>query len=241
MMIMFTITEHAASINVTGDILWMVLIAISIMIRRVISDPRIKNRWIAFVALAAGNAFLHALSTTFLFVNDDVAYTLMNGITYFFDSVFAVLLITGFFFVVRESWRNYDKVDEAYKVKSAFMHSMSHELRTPLNGIIGNADMLANGMLGMLTAEQGSAVNDIISSSNDLLRMTDIILENASMTSDHFDIRKFVIKDDCGAYKSIVSRMSEKLRETGHADFVIEVMKDVPINVNLAAGNIAVT
>ena len=224
--------EHDASANVVSLVLFVSCVFISIKTRNVIRNPGVKRNWNVFIALTINNTFFHSLSVASLIAGEQYLFGLMASVVFFFDSIFAFLLFTGFYFVTKESWLSFDKIDDAFKAKSSFMHSMSHEMRTPLNAITGNADMLVNGLLGELRAEQVPPVRDILSSAIDLLRMTDTILENTSVTPEHFDIRDFVVKGNQPELKSIINRMCDKLRETGHAGFVDDVMATVPDGIN---------
>ena len=44
--------------------------------------------------------------------------------------------------------------EKANLTKSEFLANMSHELRTPLNSIIGFSEVLQDGLLGPINAEQ---------------------------------------------------------------------------------------
>ena len=61
--------------------------------------------------------------------------------------------------------------------RRTFMHRMSHELRTPLNAIIGFSEMLADGLVGPLTARQQEYVGDIRSSGRHLLALVNDVLD----------------------------------------------------------------
>jgi PAS domain S-box-containing protein len=65
----------------------------------------------------------------------------------------------------------------ASQSKSEFLASMSHELRTPLNAIIGFSELLKDGLLGDLSAEQVARVTDIFDSGEHLLALINDILD----------------------------------------------------------------
>jgi PAS domain S-box-containing protein len=61
--------------------------------------------------------------------------------------------------------------------KSRFLASVSHELRTPLNGIIGFSELLHDGRLGPVAAEQVDALEDILNSARHLLQLINDVLD----------------------------------------------------------------
>ncbi len=69
------------------------------------------------------------------------------------------------------------QLEEASRMKSAFLANMSHELRTPLNAIIGFAEVLKDGLLGEVTAQQKEYITDIFTSGGHLLSLINDILD----------------------------------------------------------------
>jgi signal transduction histidine kinase len=69
------------------------------------------------------------------------------------------------------------QLEEASRMKSEFMANMSHELRTPLNAIIGFSEVLKDGLLGELLAQQQDYVTDIFNSGTHLLSLINDILD----------------------------------------------------------------
>ncbi len=61
------------------------------------------------------------------------------------------------------------------------LRELSHELRIPLTGILGNATLLKDELL---TQEQRSYVNDIITSGNALVMLADRLLEAKKIQSN---------------------------------------------------------
>ena len=61
--------------------------------------------------------------------------------------------------------------------KSRFLASVSHELRTPLNGIIGFSELLFDGKLGPVAADQADVLADILSSARHLLQLINDVLD----------------------------------------------------------------
>jgi signal transduction histidine kinase len=69
------------------------------------------------------------------------------------------------------------QLEEASRMKSEFLANMSHELRTPLNAIIGFSEVLKDGLLGELQAQQQDYVTDIFNSGSHLLSLINDILD----------------------------------------------------------------
>jgi PAS domain S-box-containing protein len=61
--------------------------------------------------------------------------------------------------------------------KSRFLASVSHELRTPLNGIIGFSELLFDGKLGPVSADQADVLADILDSARHLLQLINDVLD----------------------------------------------------------------
>jgi signal transduction histidine kinase/DNA-binding response OmpR family regulator len=70
-----------------------------------------------------------------------------------------------------------EAAEQATRAKSEFLANMSHELRTPLNAIIGFSEVLKDGLLGGMTAEQTEYVTDIFGSGQHLLSLINDILD----------------------------------------------------------------
>ncbi len=68
-------------------------------------------------------------------------------------------------------------LEEADKVKTAFVANMSYELRTPLTSITGFAEMLANGLAGPLDPTAQDYANAILSSAERLSTLVDNVLD----------------------------------------------------------------
>jgi len=117
-----------------------------------------------------------------------------------------------------------DKAEEDGRAKEAFFAMMSHEMRTPLNGVIGLADVLADGELGPAARQhvqmlQDSA-NDLLQIINDLLDFSKMRSENAfQLESTTFDLER-VVAGAIGTLSSIAQRKGLQI--------ISEIEQDVP-------------
>ncbi len=76
-----------------------------------------------------------------------------------------------------ELLRKNTQLEAASRLKSEFLANMSHELRTPLNAIIGFSELLRDGLLGALTAEQQKSIGDIYGAGRHLLTLINDVLD----------------------------------------------------------------
>lgn len=79
--------------------------------------------------------------------------------------------------------RQFERAQEAARIKEEFLSRISHELRTPLNGILGFADLLADGIEGLVTPVQVRSLRKIRSHGERLLEMIDQMLDAAKMAA----------------------------------------------------------
>ncbi len=75
--------------------------------------------------------------------------------------------------------------ESAVMAKGEFLATMSHEIRTPLNGIVPMLDLL---MQSRLAADQMELVRTAFSSSHQLLRIVDDILDYSKLEADKLDL-----------------------------------------------------
>ncbi len=76
---------------------------------------------------------------------------------------------------------------EASRVKTCFLASISHELRTPLNGIIGFSQLLHDGAVGPVSADQQGCLSDVLNCSSHLLALIDHILDITKIEAGKMD------------------------------------------------------
>ncbi|HVO24433.1 MAG TPA: ATP-binding protein [Candidatus Margulisiibacteriota bacterium] len=65
----------------------------------------------------------------------------------------------------------------ANDLKSEFLGTMSHELRTPLNAILGYAQLLRDGIMGPISAEQAQALDRVVANGYGLLDLINTTLD----------------------------------------------------------------
>jgi signal transduction histidine kinase/CheY-like chemotaxis protein len=92
------------------------------------------------------------------------------------DAIIGYLLI-GTDNTARKLQQKNTELERASRMKSEFLANMSHELRTPLNAIIGFSEVLRDGLMGEMTAEQRRFIGDIFSSGKHLLSLINDILD----------------------------------------------------------------
>jgi PAS domain S-box-containing protein len=83
----------------------------------------------------------------------------------------------------QELQEQYRLLQKADRLKSEFLANMSHELRTPLNSIIGFCEMLYEELVGPISAKQKSCLNEVLNSSQHLLRLINDVLDLAKVES----------------------------------------------------------
>jgi signal transduction histidine kinase len=83
----------------------------------------------------------------------------------------------------------YRQAQSASRMKSIFLANMSHELRTPLTAVIGFAEILVDGKVGDLTAEQLDFIQEILANGKHLLGLINDILDLARVESGMMPMR----------------------------------------------------
>jgi len=79
--------------------------------------------------------------------------------------------------------QQYRRAQAASRLKSIFLAHMSHELRSPLTAVIGFAELLVDGKVGTLTAQQQDFMQDILANGKHLLSLVNDVLDLAQVES----------------------------------------------------------
>lgn len=89
------------------------------------------------------------------------------------------------------------QLENADRMKSAFLATVSHELRTPLTSVIGYSEMLLEGLAGDLTAEQRDYVRTVMDKADQLLQIITGILDISRMEAGEmrFELERFDVAE----------------------------------------------
>ena len=105
-----------------------------------------------------------------------------------------------------------EELTRASAYKSQFLANMSHELRTPLNSIIGFAELLREGEVGPLEAQQKEFLGDVLRSGRHLLQLINDVLDLSKVEAGKLDFRPERIEPG-----KLVSEVLAILRSTASA------------------------
>lgn len=81
-----------------------------------------------------------------------------------------------------------DEADAASRFKSRLLANVSHDLRTPLNVILGYSDMMHDGELGPLTAEQRDATGRVLTNTRRLITLIGSLLDQAQIEAGTLEL-----------------------------------------------------
>jgi signal transduction histidine kinase len=143
-----------------------------------------------------------------------------------------------------------EQAQSADRAKARFLATISHELRTPLTALTGYEELLADAVLGPLTAEQADVIDRMRSVTHHLTVMIEEVLAYSSLEIGREVIRpsEFLAEDLLNAVLAVVEPLArqkhlplhhemppEPLRITSDIDKVRQIL------VNLAGNAIKFT
>ncbi len=104
------------------------------------------------------------------------------------------------------------RLKELDRIKSQFLANMSHELRTPLNSVIGFSEVLQDGILGEVTEQQRSALEEIWHSSKLLLDLITDLLDFSRIENGRMVLHRttFILCDLLDEVKTIIRPLAAK-------------------------------
>jgi len=118
--------------------------------------------------------------------------------------------------------RRNEHMVQAGQMKADFLAMMSHELRTPLNAIIGFSELMHDGRVGPVSAEQREYLGDVLWSARHLRGLIDDVLDVSCVEAGHLALRPESV--DLGVLVDDVVRTlhpmatSRSITLTGHVD-----------------------
>jgi signal transduction histidine kinase len=89
-------------------------------------------------------------------------------------------------------WEMEEKAEQlalTSKYKSEFLANMSHELRSPLNGIIGFAELMYDGKVGVVAPEHKEYLGDILTSARHLLHLINDVLDLSKVEAGKIEFK----------------------------------------------------
>jgi signal transduction histidine kinase len=117
-----------------------------------------------------------------------------------------------------------EALEDADRVKTAFIGHVSYELRTPLTNIIGFSELLASPIAGPLTDRQRDYLNDIRQSGRTLLALIDDILDLATIDAGSLELKLSPVKVR-DVIDQAVQGVDERLKQN-----------DVTLDIDIAPG-----
>jgi signal transduction histidine kinase len=104
------------------------------------------------------------------------------------------------------------ELGKASRAKSEFLARMSHELRTPLNVVMGFTELMLDQVPGEVNEEQRQCLDDILTSSRDLLELINEVLDLSKVEAGKVELRRKNITL-AGVVESVTSAMMAVLSQ----------------------------
>lgn len=116
-----------------------------------------------------------------------VIYTFKNGFLFNIKLTDNLKLLNRNSNLISDLKKEKKKAEEVSELKSQFLANMSHEIRTPMNGIVGFIQILKDSETDK---KKLSYLDTIISSSDDLLKIINGILDFSKLEKNQIEIEK---------------------------------------------------
>ncbi|HWQ54672.1 MAG TPA: ATP-binding protein [Bryobacteraceae bacterium] len=133
-------------------------------------------------------------------------------------------------FANRELAARNEQVEQANRMKSAFLARMSHELRTPLNAIIGFSDLLSEESAGPLADKQKRFVGHVQAGAQHLLQVISDILDLSKIDAGRIEVfhEQFHASEALTEVMSVIRPLAEikRIRVTAAVPPELEVFAD---------------
>lgn len=110
--------------------------------------------------------------------------------------------------------------------KEDFFFMMSHDLKNPITAIIGSIDIMREGRLGPVNAEQAEYLQSAIDSCNDVVAMIDNLLDVSRFEAGRMPV--MLRPHDLGVLVSAVVERYRKAAEYEDITLTIEACGDLP-------------
>ena len=106
------------------------------------------------------------------------------------------------------------ELSRALRTRDEFLANMSHELRTPLTSILGQAELLVEGIHGELTPDQIGSVQMVQFSGQHLLDLINDILELVKLEAGRSELQMqpILAETACGMSVQFVQRQAQQKR-----------------------------
>jgi signal transduction histidine kinase len=123
-------------------------------------------------------------------------------------------------------FRDFTSEAQLNRMKSALLSMASHELRTPLNAILGYADMLKEGVMGTVNAEQTLTLRRMMANVNRMLGLVNNLLDQARAEAGRLEaeLAPFEVST---LFEDLTSSM-QVLAENKHITLTLEVSEGLP-------------
>jgi len=109
------------------------------------------------------------------------------------------------------------ELGKASRAKSDFLARMSHELRTPLNVVMGFTELMLDQVPGEINEEQRQCLDDVLTSSRDLLGLINGVLDLSKVEAGKVELRResialpAVVESVTSAMMAVLSQRKQSL------------------------------